>query len=65
MVFFVYWFVTGLVYVLAWAISQWTGCDVLPVASVLEHGKVRATASHPHPNPNPHPHPNPNTCRRR
>ena len=59
-VFFVYWFVTGLVYVLAWAASQWTGCDVLPVASVLEHGKARAAASNPNPNPNPNLNPDPN-----
>ena len=74
LVFFVYWSVTGLVYILAWAASRYTGCDVLPVALVLEHGKARAAASHPHPHPHPnpnlepepnpdpdpHPHPNPN-----
>ena len=44
LVFFVYWSVTGLVYILAWAASRYTGCDVLPVALVLEHGKARAAA---------------------
>ena len=39
MVFCVYWFVTGLAYVLAWLTSQWTGCDVLPAASVLARGE--------------------------
>ena len=59
-VFFVYWFVIGLIYVLAWAASQWTGCDVLPVASLLEHGKARAAASNLNPNPNPNLNPDPN-----
>ena len=40
LVFFVYWSLTGLLYVLAWATSHWTGCAVLPIASVLEHGEV-------------------------
>jgi hypothetical protein len=40
LVFFVYWSLTGLLYVLAWASSHWTGCAVLPIASVLEHRTV-------------------------
>ena len=40
LVFFVYWSLTGLLYVLAWATSHGTGCAVLPIASVLERGEV-------------------------